>query len=89
MLPEKPGLWLVGEGRYYVNSGESGPGCIVRINHKISSLENVKNEMIKQIEYLNQRETDLKNSLQENCPYSAKMMILKRKLSRIDKILEL
>ena len=85
MSAEKPCVWLAGEGRYFVELGETGVGGLIRIDHFLDGL----NEHLKQLRHglnrLKDREAALKAELAKDESYSEQIAYYKKKVENLDK----
>ncbi|GHU06442.1 hypothetical protein FACS1894158_12870 [Betaproteobacteria bacterium] len=85
MLLEKPGLWLIGNGRYYVQTGDSAIGCIQRMDNSLALLEKTVEECLLQLNALSIRQSDIETALQANDPYAQQIADMEKLLAKIDK----
>lgn len=85
MSDNKPFIWLVGSGKYYVELGDSPLGYIIRIDN---FLENFEKHIAKQEDTLDKFETiqiSIENELNEDDEYSERIDFLTEKLEKLDK----
>ena len=87
LMLEKPGVWLSGKGRYFVEIETDPLGCVSRLEHTIKGFSKVEEELRKSITRYQLRRKDLEAELAEQDPYVEKLKKLKTRLRNIDKML--
>ncbi len=85
MMAEKPYIWLVREGRYYVELGDTDIGNLVRIDNFLDALPAHLDKMKAGLADLRQKEADIKAELDKKESYSDEIDKLVKKLGRLDK----
>ena len=88
MLREKPYVWLVKNGRYYVELGDTEIGNLIRIDHFLDSLEGFKAELQKKLKEQMEREVEIRQELARDSSYAEQIEICKQELDTIDRELE-
>lgn len=81
MTAEKPYIWLLKSGRYYVELGDTEVGNLLRIDNFLDSLENRLNDLKVGLLKLNEKKAELS----KNESYSEQIDKYRRKIEKIDK----
>ncbi len=85
MSAEKPFVWLVGEGKYYVEFGESSKGYQIRIDNFLDGFDKHIEKLESGLCELTTRLEHIDISLGEPDEYTEKIEKLQRKLKALDK----
>ncbi|MGN1104075.1 MAG: helicase-related protein [Candidatus Coproplasma sp.] len=85
MLAEKAYVWLVREGRYYVEVGNTEAGGIVRVDNFLDNLQDRLKILMEVLINLEKRQCEIKGELSKNEGYAERIEALKAELERIDK----
>ncbi|MBR6727660.1 MAG: DEAD/DEAH box helicase family protein [Clostridia bacterium] len=85
MQPEKPHVWLMREGRYYLELGAAA-GIVRRMDFFLDELERQEARYIEVLEKLKNRESALREEQEcDSSSYAAEIERLREELARIDK----
>lgn len=84
VLKEKMIVYLVRNGRYMVEMGESEVGMLIRIDNFLESFENKIAEESETLKQLNIRKKNIKEELEKDESYVEEIEKLKRKLEMLD-----
>ena len=85
MTSEKPYLWLMRRGKYYVELGDSAAGALVRIDNYLEKLSEHLARMVESLEVLLTRKEALADELSKSDDFACKIGKLQEKLQDIDK----
>ena len=85
MMSEKPYLWLVREGKYFVDLGEKERGVLARIDNFLDALPKHIEKLGETLAFFEKRETQIKEELKKIVSYSDRIEELGEKLRKIDK----
>lgn len=81
----KPYLWLVRQGKYYVELGDTDVGYLMRIDHFLDHLENHLNDIQTGLERLQKQEADIRRELAKKESYTDEIERCKKKVAALDK----
>ena len=85
MSAEKPYVWLVREGRYYTEIGDSEIGALIRVDNCLGELKEHLNELNNGLDKLTDRERSIAAQLAKEDSYQGKIEECKARLDKIDK----
>ena len=85
MRQEAPYVWLKGEGKYFVELGNSNLGYVVRIDNFIDNFKKHLDKLKGGLDMLISRKEHIENTLKEPDIYSSKIDKLKETINKIDK----
>lgn len=85
MLAEKPYVWLQGEGKYYVELGDSERGMLVRIDNFLEELKNLALKFADELADLSLERERIRMELEKDDSYVDKIEGLKAEIKRLDK----
>ena len=85
MTESRPYVWLVRQGRYYVEVGTSLNGMIMRIDNFLEGLSAYLERLVDELSVLEGRQENLRLELQKKEDYTDKIEDLKKKLEQLDK----
>ncbi|MGN1372954.1 MAG: helicase-related protein [Candidatus Coproplasma sp.] len=85
MLAERPYVWLVREGRYYVEVGNTEAGGIVRIDNFLDNLKERLKMLREGLKNLKMRQSEIESELAKNESFADRIEALHAELDRIDK----
>lgn len=85
MTLEKPYVWLSGQGRYYVELGNTEVGSLVRIDHFLDSMAEYLQTLKLGCSKLEKREAELKAELAKGETYMDEMERCRKKVEFLDK----
>ena len=85
MTLEKPYVWLSGQGRYYVELGNTEVGSLVRIDHFLDSMAEYLQTLKLGCSKLEKREAELKAELAKGETYMDEMERYRKKVELLDK----
>jgi hypothetical protein len=85
MLAEKPYVWLQGEGKYYVELGDSERGMIVRIDNFLEELKSLALKFTDELADLSLERERIRMELEKDESYVDKIEELKAEIKRLDK----
>jgi len=85
MTEQKPFVWLVRSGKYYVELGDSAVGTLVRIDNYLDSLGEHLNKLREELALLMQKENSIRIELSRKEDYSDRIEKLTQTLEKIDK----
>jgi hypothetical protein len=89
MTPEKPGLWLIRNGRYKVENGDDALGCVIRIDNKLRSLAEIASDCESEIADLSDRLATLEQVSGKPEPHLEEIELLEERLADLDARLDL
>lgn len=81
----KPYLWLVRQGKYYVELGDTDVGYLMRIDHFLDHLENHLNDIQTGLERLQKQEADIRRELANKESYTDEIERCKKQVAALDK----
>lgn len=84
MVKEKPYIWLCGEGRYYVELGETDIGNMTRIDNCLETLEKHLEKLNAGLEKLLIKESGIKSELAKDENYNEQINRYKAEVERLD-----
>ena len=84
MMSEKPYLWLVREGRYFVSLGESDIGVLTRIDNFLDDLPKHADKLREALDFLEARTEQIRTELSQMQSYADRIEELDEKLNEID-----
>ena len=84
MREEKPFLWLVSNGRYYVEMGESDKGMLIRIDNFLEGLEDHLDKLTDGLELLCNRKESIEAELAKDESYTDMIEKYRSLLAKID-----
>ena len=82
---EKPFLWLVNNGRYYIELGESGLGALVRVDNFLKRFDATFESKRSALADLIVRKSSIQEELERKEDYPEQIDALKEKLKKLDK----
>ena len=85
MTYEKPYIWLVGQGKYYVELGDTEIGNLVRIDNYIDMLDEHLEKLKTGLFKLKEKEIELKAELSKDENYIGQIEKYKAEVRKIDK----
>lgn len=85
MTLEKPYVWLSGQGRYYVELGNTEVGNLVRIDHFLDSMAEYLQTLKLGRSKLEKREAELKAELAKDETYTEEIERYRKKVELLDK----
>ena len=85
MIQEKPYVWFVRKGKYYVELGDTEKGNLIRLDNFLDSLDRYLIELENGLGRLKEKEQDIKRELAKNENYYDEIEKLKQKLDDLDK----
>lgn len=85
MIIEKPFVWLVKNGKYYVEMGEADVGKLIRLDNFIEGLDKFLERLTNVLAEKKQRLEDINKELLKNEDYANKIQELKIEIAKIDK----
>ena len=85
MLPEKPYLYMVRQGRYYVELGDTEKGVTVRLYNFLEGLPERLKKLKEKLSEMQDREKYINEELKKDTDYSETIASVKDKLQQIDK----
>ena len=85
MTLEKPYVWLSGQGRYYVELGNTEVGNLVRIDHFLDSMAEYLQTLKLGCSKLEKREAELKAELAKDETYMDEIERYRKKIELLDK----
>jgi N12 class adenine-specific DNA methylase len=85
MKADKPAIWLVGSGRYYVEIGNSAVGAVSRMEHRLMTLTDVLIEFNRRLEEAEREQEDVKTFLSGEDNYAQEIVHLEERLRAIDR----
>ena len=87
MLAEKPYVWLQGDGKYYVELGDSERGMLVRIDNFLEDLKDLALKFADELADLSLERERIRIELEKDDSYVDKIEALKAEIKRLDKAL--
>ncbi len=84
MTAEKPYIWLVRSGRYYVELGDADVGNLIRIDNALDTLSDRLNAFKKGLSDLNVRENDIRAELSKDEGYADQIEYYRNKVNELD-----
>ena len=88
MTKLKPFIWLVGEGKYYVELGNTETGNLIRIDNYLDSLDKHYGKLKEALLKYRSRKSDLEKDLKNKENYAEQIEFYKREVERLDDLLE-
>lgn len=85
MSQEKPYVWLIRHGKYYVELGDTEIGNLVRIDNYLDTLENHLEKLNVGLAKLQERELDLKKELAKDENYGEQIEHYRKEVEKLDK----
>ncbi|MBQ6570169.1 MAG: DEAD/DEAH box helicase family protein [Clostridia bacterium] len=85
MMKEKPFVWLEHHGKYYVETGSSEVGGLIRLDNFIEDFSGRVDEMRDALDKLLARKSDIEHELAADTDYGDKIEKLAKKLKDLDK----
>ncbi len=85
MIPLSPYMWLIRNGKYFLEIGDSELGNLVRIDNFLDSFKEHLKKLEKGLDALIGRKEYIENALRQPDPYSDRIEELQEKLDKIDK----
>ncbi len=85
MMRSAPYIFLVRDGRYFVELGESDKGIILRIDNKLDSLSEHLERLISAETELKRRERSIKNELKRENDYLERIEHYRSRLDELDR----
>ena len=85
MTAERPYLWLMHEGKYYVELGDSGQGAIIRVDNYLEKLPEHYRRLRDGLADLKAKQRAMKDELDRNEDYADRIDKLKSRLEKLDK----
>ena len=84
MTIDKPYVWLVRSGRYYVELGDTDVGNLIRIDNAIDTLSDRLESFRNGLNNYEKRQSDIKSELEKNEGYSDEIEKYKKKVNDLD-----
>lgn len=84
MTAEKPYIWLVRSGRYYVELGDAAVGNLIRIDNALDALSDRLNAFKKGLSDLDVRENDIRAELSKDEGYAEQIEYYRNKVNELD-----
>lgn len=84
MTAEKPYIWLVRSGRYYVELGDADVGNLIRIDNALDTLSDRLNAFKKGLSDLDVRENDIRAELSKDEGYADQIEYYRNKVNELD-----
>jgi hypothetical protein len=85
MLAEKPYVWLQGDGKYYVELGDSERGMMVRIDNFLEDLKDLALKFADELADLSLERERIRTELEKDDSYVDKIESLKEEIKSLDK----
>ena len=85
MSYNKPFIWLLGSGKYYLELGDSPLGYLVRIDNFLEDFENYIKKQEDKLDKLEMVQVSIEQELNEDDEYSERIEALTKKLEKLDK----
>lgn len=85
MIAEKPFVWLIRTGKYYVELGDKEVGNLLRIENFLNALPQYLEKQKAKLKELGQKKSDIKAELEKGEDYSDLIEDCIKKLDRLDK----
>lgn len=85
MTSDKPYVWLVKDGKYYLELGDTEIGNLIRIDHYLDSLRDYPEKLQVGLEKMKEKETDIKAELAKDENYSEQIEDYKKRIEKLDK----
>lgn len=85
MAAERPYIWLVREGRYYIELGESENGILIRIDNFLDGFSKHVDKLSEALRTVRARKKQIEEELSKPEAYSDEIERLESELERIDK----
>ncbi|MBQ8146630.1 MAG: DEAD/DEAH box helicase family protein [Clostridia bacterium] len=85
MSDNKPFIWLLGSGKYYIELGESPLGYLVRIDNFLEDFEKYIKKQEDKLDKLEMVQISIEKELAEDDEYSERIDSLTEKLEKLDK----
>lgn len=84
MTAERPYIWLVRSGRYYVELGDADVGNLIRIDNALDTLSDRLNAFKKGLSDLDVRKNDIKAELSKDEGYADQIEYYRNKVNELD-----
>ncbi|MBO4983630.1 MAG: DEAD/DEAH box helicase family protein [Clostridia bacterium] len=85
MSYNKPFIWLLGSGKYYIELGDSPLGYLVRIDNFLEDFENYIKKQEDKLDKLEMVQVSIEQELNEDDEYSERIEALTKRLEQLDK----
>ena len=85
MLAEKPYVYLVREGRYYIEVGNTESGGIIRIDNFLDNFKDRLKMLREGLTSLNKRQSEIEGELSKDEGYADRIERLREELAKLDK----
>ena len=85
MTIDKPYVWLVRSGRYYVELGDTDVGNLIRIDNALDTLSDRLESFRNGLNNYEKRQSDIKSELEKDEGYSDEIEKYKKKVNDLDK----
>lgn len=85
MLAEKPYVYLVREGRYYIEVGNTESGGIIRIDNFLDNFKDRLKILREGLTSLNKRQSEIEGELSKDEGYADRIERLREELAKLDK----
>ena len=85
MTRERPYIYLVREGKYYIELGESSKGNLIRIDNFLEGLHSYLEKLKLNLSKLLEKESELKKALSKQENFAIQIEDYQKKLTAIDK----
>ena len=85
MSTDKPFVWLVGQGKHYLELGTSSVGYLVRIDNFLEDFNKYVEKQRQNLGHLKLLKTSLEKEILQNDPYVEQIRKLSQKLEKLDK----
>ena len=85
MIAEKPYIWVVGEGKYYVELGDSEKGVLPRIDNFLDNLKELALKFTDALAQLAMERERIRDELDKEENYVDRIEELRAELKNIDK----
>ena len=84
MTAERPYIWLVRSGRYYVELGDTDVGNLIRIDNALDTLSDRLNAFKKGLSDLDVRKNDIRAELSKDEGYADQIEYYRNKVNELD-----
>ena len=84
MTAERPYIWLVRSGRYYVELGDTDVGNLIRIDNALDTLSDRLNAFKKGLSNLDVRKNDIRAELSKDEGYADQIEYYRNKVNELD-----
>lgn len=85
MTSENPFIWLVNNGRYYIELGNTEFGNLIRIDNFLDSFEKHLEKLKNNLNNLKEKEAEIKAELSRNENYSDEIELYRKQVEELDK----